>query len=102
MPERAASILNPKPVDDADELENLGGSTRENRDAVRRRLRIPIRFRVGERPAGADRGEDFEIEVVLSFGPGERTGRMGRMDCGTNLRGLQRSLGDGGAGVRKN
>ena len=101
VPERAASMLKPKP----DEVENLGGSTRVNGElpAVRRRLRIPMRLRVGERPAGADKGEDFEI-VVLSFGAGERAGRMGRrgeVTLGVGLRAEEKSLGEGGALVRK-
>lgn len=101
MPERAASMLNPRP----DEVENLGGSMRVNGEppAVRRRLRIPMRLRVGDRPAGADKGEDFEI-VVLSLGAGERTGRMGRrgeVTLGIGLRTEEKSLGEGGALVRK-
>lgn len=67
MPERAASMLNPRPV----EVENFGGSTRVNGEAVRRRLSMPMRLRVGERPAGADVGADFGI-LVLSLGAGER------------------------------
>jgi len=100
VPERAASMLNPKldEVDD-EEVENLGGSTRVNGEPVLRRLRIPIRFRVGERPAGADRGVDFEASV-LSLGAGERAGRIGRRG---EVMGLQevKSLGEGGARVRK-
>lgn len=76
MPERAASILNPSPP--AEEEENLGGSIRVNGDAVRRRLRIPTRFRVGDRPAGAESGEDLVMEEVLSLGRGERAGRIER------------------------
>ena len=53
VPESAASMLNPNPVDG----ENLGGSILVNGDAVvRRRFNIPILFLVGERPAGAEDG----------------------------------------------
>jgi hypothetical protein len=99
-PERAASMLNPRPEEGA---ENLGGSIRVNGDdaaVVRRRLRIPMRLRVGERPAGAERGVD--LELVLTFGTGERAERMGRWDeMGVALMGEERSLGEGGALVRK-
>jgi len=99
VPERAASILNPRV--DGEGLENLGGSTRVNGEAVRRRLRIPMRFLVGERPAGADKGEDFEIVEVLSRGAGERAVSTGRfMGEVVVLKALEKS-GEGGALVRK-
>jgi hypothetical protein len=60
---------------------------------------MPTRFRVGERPAGAERGEDFETEV-LSFGSGERAVRMGRGDVAV-FREDKSLVGDGGALVRK-
>jgi len=94
VPESAASMLNPSPGEGA---ENFGGSTRVNGDAVRRRLSIPIRFLVGERPAGAERGADFEVS---SLGAGERAGRIGRRGEVMGLRD-EKSLGEGGALVRK-
>ena len=99
MPERAASILNPRLLAVFDE--NFGGSIRVKGEAVRRRLRIPMRLRVGERPAGALSGVDLEI-VVLSRGAGERAGRTGRRigeEMGFNA--LEHSIGEGGALVRK-
>lgn len=42
---------------------------------VRRELRIPTRFRVGERPAGAVRGEGFGAEAVV-LGVWERGWRI--------------------------
>jgi hypothetical protein len=90
-------MLNPNP----DEAPNFGGSTRVNGEAVFLLFKIPIRFRVGERPAGAVNGVDFEI-VVLSLGAGERAGRMGRRgEVSVGLRAAEKSLGDGGAFVRK-
>lgn len=72
-----------------------------NGEAVFLLFKIPIRFRVGERPAGAVNGVDFEI-VVLSLGAGERAGRMGRRgEVSVGLRAAEKSLGDGGAFVRK-
>jgi hypothetical protein len=85
----------------ADEEPNFGGSTRVKGEAVFRRLSIPIRFRVGERPAGAVNGVDFEIEV-LSLGAGDRTERIGRRgEVTVGLRVAVKSLGEGGALVRK-
>lgn len=90
VPERASAMLNPRPDEG---VANLGGSTRVNGLAVFRRLRIPIRFRVGERPAGALNG--LLLIVVLSFLMGERASRIGR-------RGGAAKEGDGiGARVRK-
>lgn len=60
---------------------------------------MPMRLRVGERPAGAERGVGFE-EVVLRRGAGERAGRMGRRGEVVALR-EEKSLGEGGALVRK-
>ena len=65
-------MLNPRPDEDA----NLGGSTRAKGEAVFLRFKIPIRFRVGDRPAGALDGLD--LIAVLSFLIGERASRMGR------------------------
>lgn len=48
VPDSAASMLNPRP---ADAVPNAGGSMRV---VVRRRFRMPMRLRVGERPAGAE------------------------------------------------
>jgi hypothetical protein len=92
-------MLNPN-VGAGAEVENFGGSTRVNGEAVFLRLRIPMRFLVGERPAGADRGEDFET-AVLSFGAGERGWRIGLV-VEVGLRELEKSLSVGGGLVRKN
>lgn len=94
MPESAASMLNPKPEDGA---ENFGGSTRAKGLPVFLRLRIPMRFRVGERPAGAERGVEREVS---SLGAGERAGRIGRRGEAIGLRD-EKSFGEGGALVRK-
>ena len=94
MPESAASMLNPRPEDGA---VNLGGSTRVKGLPVFLRLVMPMRFRVGERPAGAERGVEREVS---SLGAGERAGRIGRRGEATGLRD-ENSLGDGGALVRK-
>lgn len=102
MPERAASMLNPRlEVDEEEAVENLGGSTRVKGEEppVLRRLRMPMRFRVGERPAGAERGADLEASV-LSLGAGERAGRIGRRGDAIGLQEVK-SLGEGGARVRK-
>jgi len=97
VPDSAASMLNPR----SDEAPNLGGSTRVNGEAVFLLFKIPIRFRVGERPAGAVKGVDLET-VVLSLGAGERAGRIGRRgEERVGLRAPEKSLGDGGALVRK-
>ena len=99
MPERAASMENPR----EEGVLNLGGSTRVKGEAVRRRLRMPMRLRVGERPAGAERGVGLGEREVLSFGTGERAfsiGRRGDVRV-AGLRALEKSLGDGGALVRK-
>jgi len=99
VPERAASILNPRLLAVLDE--NFGGSIRVKGEAVRRRLRIPMRLRVGERPAGALRGDGLEI-VVLTLGTGERAGRTGRrIGEEIGFTALENSVGEGGALVRK-
>ncbi len=85
-------MLNPRP----EGAEILGGSTRVNGLPVFLRLRIPILFLVGERPAGAERGVDFEVS---SLGAGERAGRIGRRDEATGFKD-EKSLGEGGALVR--
>jgi hypothetical protein len=85
---------NPSPLEG---VEKLGGSMRVNGEAVLRRLRIPIRFLVGERPAGAERGAEREVS---SLGAGERTGWIGRRGEETGLRD-EKSWGEGGALVRK-
>lgn len=94
MPERAASMLNPRPAEGA---ENFGGSTRVKGLPVFLRLRIPMRFLVGERPAGAERGVDREVS---SLGAGERAGRIGRRGEAIGLRD-EKSFGEGGALIRK-
>ena len=72
-----------------------------NGEAVFLLFKIPIRFRVGERPAGAVKGVDFEV-VVLSLGAEERAGRIGRRgEVKVGLRAAEKPLGDGGAFVRK-
>ena len=72
--ERAASMENARP--EGEGLVNFGGSILVNGLPVLRRLRIPTLFLVGERPAGAERGVD--LIVVLILGAGERAGRIGR------------------------
>ena len=60
-----------------------------------------MRLRVGDRPAGADEGEAVEI-VVFSLGAGERAGRIGRRgEVTLGLSAEEKSLGEGGALVRK-
>ena len=96
VPDSAASMLNPNPEDAA----NLGGSTRVKGLAVFLLFKIPIRFLVGDRPAGAVNGV-FEI-VVLSLGAGDLAERIGlRGDVSVGLRAVEKSLGEGGALVRK-
>lgn len=73
VPESAASMLKPRPEDGC---ANLGGSIRVNGLAVLRLLRIPALLRVGDRPAGALRGED--LIAVLSFLIGDLASRIGR------------------------
>jgi hypothetical protein len=95
VPDRAASILNPKP--DAADLAKAGGSTRP----VRLRLRIPMRLRVGERPAGADA---LPLEIDVSSLAGERAesiGRRGVVAGVLDLREEEKLLGEGVARVRK-
>jgi hypothetical protein len=60
--------------------EKFGGSTRVNGEAVLRRWRIPMRFLVGERPAGV---ESIELDVVMILAGdfGVRVGRV-RWICG--------------------
>ena len=100
MPERAASMLNPRP-EPVEGVENLGGSTRVNGEAVFLRFSIPIRFRAGERPAGADRGVVFASRRGAA---GERAVRIGRRGEASVCFGFRKenSLGLGGAFVRKN
>lgn len=84
-------MLNPNP--DEEGAENLGGSTLVNGLAVFLRFRIPTRFLVGDRPAGALNG--LLLIVVLSFLIGERASRIGR-------RGEERDVDvEAGALVRK-
>jgi hypothetical protein len=93
---------------DADEVgwtENLGGSTRVNDEAVRRLLRMPMRLRVGERPAGAESVE--VMVVVLSFGAaGDRGWSIGREEMEADFTGLvhgaAKSLNMGAALVSMN
>jgi hypothetical protein len=87
VPESAASMLNPSPEEGA---ENLGGSTRVKGVPVFLQLRIPMRLWVGERPAGAERGVDFEVSCL---GARERAGRIGRRGEVVDLR--ENSLGFG-------
>lgn len=47
------------------ERANAGGSTRLNGVAVRRRERIPARFRVGERPAGVESGDSTMLAFAV-------------------------------------
>jgi len=93
-------MLNPRPDDEG--VENLGGSTRVNDEDVflRCRWRIPVCLRVGERPAGVDLA--LEMELVLTLGVGKRAERIDRWDeMGLALIGEERSLGEGGALVKK-
>ena len=79
--------------------ENLGGSTRVNEEAVRRLLRIPMRLRVGERPAGAESA--VVAAVVLSFATGDRGWSIGRERVDfTGLHAAAKSLNVGAAFVR--
>jgi len=61
VPERAASIEKPSELEEDEGLVNFGGSMRVNGEAVLRRFRMPIRFRVGLRPAGADSGVERDV-----------------------------------------
>ena len=58
-----------------------------------------MRFRVGERPAGAVEGV-FEM-VVFNLGVGERAWSIGRRGLALDLSVAEKSLGEGGALVRK-
>src|SRR5579859_4227229 len=100
VPDRAASILNPRPDDEG--AENFGGSIRVKGEAVLRRFKIPILFRVGERPAGADSGDDFEM-VVFKRVAWDRAARIGRRGEVVGFRDekLLGAGGEGGAFVRK-
>jgi len=80
-----------------EEEDNFGGSMRVKGEAVRRRWRITMRFRVGDRPAGAVNGV---LEVVLRRA-GERVEMVGRRIGERVGLTLLNSLGDGGALVRK-
>lgn len=72
-------MLKPRPEDVGPEKPNFGGSTRvKGEPPVLRRLRMPTRFRVGERPAGAERG-DGRVTAVLILAAGERAVRVGRL-----------------------
>jgi hypothetical protein len=72
-----------------EEALNLGGLMQVKGGAVFL-LKIPIRFRAGERLAGAVKGVGFEI-LVLSPGVGQRAGRIcGRGDVRVGLRALVR------------
>jgi len=68
-------MLKAKPEEEDEVEENLGGSTRVNGLPVLRLFRIPIRFRVGLRPAGADSGVDFPMSIR---GAGALALRIGR------------------------
>ena len=96
-------MLNPSPFGEEPKAPSLGGSMRVNGEPVLRRLRIPMRFRVGERPAGAE-DSCFE-KPVSSFGAaGERAVRIGLFDTeageATGFK-QEKSFGEGGALVRK-
>ena len=63
-------------------------------------FKIPIRFLVGERPAGAVSGV-FET-AVLSLGAGDLAVRIGlRGDVTVGLSAAEKLVGEGGAFVRK-
>lgn len=92
VPERAASIEKPK-----EGLLKRGGSIRVKPLAVLRRLRMPTRLRVGERPAGAVNGVLCMPEVDSLIG--ERAASVGLRGAGATT--LLNSVGDGGALVKK-
>lgn len=71
-------------------------------EAVLRRFKIPILFRVGERPAGVDSGEDFEMVVFkrVAWDRAARIGRRGEVEGFRDEKPL-RAGGEGGAFVRK-
>lgn len=90
-------------------VEKRGGSTRVVKgDEVRRRESRPIRWRVGERPAGAEviwgiagTAGTAETRGTLEGARAERMGRRGATaDFRTGLRDEAWSLGEGGAVVR--
>lgn len=90
VPLRAASRENGA----AEPRLNEGGSTRLKGPPVRRRERMPARLepRVGERPAGAERGDDLAREVlILAAGDLGCRKVRGRWD---GLAGLRTSRGD--------
>jgi hypothetical protein len=94
VPESAASMLNPRREEGA---ENFGGSTRVKGLPVFLRLRIPMRFRVGDRPAGAERGVERDVSTLGAVERAERIGLRGETIGLTD----EKSLGEGGALVRK-
>lgn len=100
VPERAASMENPRELDE-DGAVNRGGSTRVNgEEDVLRRFRMPTRFRVGLRPAGADSGVEREV-WVSSLRIWERAARIGRRG---DTEGLTKEESEGaviGVGVKK-
>ena len=83
----AVARENGRDEDDEDD-EKLGGSTRVNpTEPVLRRLRSPMRFRVGERPAGVERAGWGEVVWMRAGDLGVSVVRvMG--EVGVNSRGV--------------
>lgn len=86
MEERAAAMEKLRPVEEDvvewEEKEKEGGSTR----AVRRRESMPTRFRVGERPAGAECGVVVvRVVSIAILRIGERAVRIGRLLMGAEV-----------------
>lgn len=99
MPERAASMLNPEVVEDVEDVEKRGGSTRVKGLPVLRLFKMPILFLVGLRPAGALNGVE---RAVSSLGfAGERALSIGLLAAAEVVLMDEKSLGEGGARVRK-
>lgn len=90
-------MLNPRP---AEAGPNLSRSTLVKGEAVFP-FKIPLRFCVGDRPAGAVKGFNFEIVVlVLSLEAREQAGRICRRGD-VRVRTAGKSLGEGSAFVRQ-
>lgn len=94
MPDSAASMLNPRPADAAPKA---GGSIRV---VVRRLFKIPMRLRVGERPAGAERLPPFLARVSTLIGDLAASTFRGLV-IGVAVALTDENVGEGGARVRK-
>lgn len=92
-------MLNPR-VGAGVEVENLGGSIRVNAPLpVFLLFKMPIRFLVGDRPAGADKGV-LLIVVVCNLGVGDRIGRVGER-IGLFIMLVSHEGAEGGAALKK-